>query len=110
MTYKEFKETYKWMLSTYPETSYMYGLDDFNVECEIIHYKKQGSCWVETRREIEVSSNIYYCNVIDAVPFFRRIGGRERVKCSYTRYGYIPYFVSSISPSGEEKVTREFKF
>ena len=110
MNWNESAATYKWMLRHYPNTHYMCNANDLKVECEIIHYEKRGTHWKEMEREREIASNLYYCNCVDAVPWFRNIGGRETVKCKYTTYGYIPYFISSLSPDRTQKVTREFKF
>ena len=110
MVWNEFRETYKWMLHNYPDTYYMCNENSLKIDCEIIRYEKRGTRWKETERYTETADNIYYCNVVDAVPWFRNIGGRETVKMKYTTYGYIPYFISSLSPDRTQKVTREFKF
>ena len=100
---------YKWMLKEYPNTSYIKADEKFAVECEVTRYIKSGSRWKEISRETENASSTYYCNVVDAVPFFRNLG-REIVYTSYTKYGLVPYKIYSISPDGTERIVREFKF
>lgn len=109
MTYSEFRNTYKWTLKKYPDT---YGL--FNngntIRCVIINYDKSGSRWRETSRKEKTVDWEYYMNTVDATPFFRNLGGRETVRMSYTTAGYLPVFISSISPYATMKTTREFIF
>ena len=47
--------------------------------------------------------------IISSIPFFRDLGGSERVTKGYTIAGYIPVELSSISPSRETKIVRSFK-
>ena len=47
--------------------------------------------------------------IISSIPFFRDLGGSERVTKGYTVAGYIPVELSSISPSRETKIVRSFK-
>ena len=109
MTYSEFRNTYKWTLKKYPDT---YGL--FNngntICCVTINYEKIGSRWRETSHEKKTVDWQYYMNTVDAIPFFRDLGGKEAVRMSYTTAGYIPVFISSISPDATMKITREFSF
>ena len=112
MNYTEFQKTYKWMLKKYPETSNIYNPDLSEVigEIEIKNYTKSGSRWIETGSKKEKVTREYYCNVVDAIPFFRNLGGKETVQSSYTYNGYLPVFISSLNPSRDEKTTRYFKF
>ena len=111
MSYKEFRSTYSWMLDEYPETENIYKEDMSEVigQCEIIHFSKAGTRWKEDSRQTEPLTRYYYANVIDAVPFFKGLGGSERVGCSYTKLGYIPTEVSSISPDKQQKTLRIFR-
>ena len=47
--------------------------------------------------------------IISSIPFFRDLGGSERVTKGYTVAGYIPVELSSISPNRETKIVRSFK-
>lgn len=112
MTYREFRSTYRWMLKTYPATDRMYS-DDMERPigtCETIRYTKRGTRWHETGRETETICARYYVNCVDAVPFFRRCCGIERVEMAYTPHGYLPVQISSTSPDRETKIVRKFTF
>ena len=109
MTYGEFRESYGWLVKNYPATSNLYNRDDVEITVEIVNYEKRGSRWREVERKTESADWRYYCNVFDAVPWFRNLGGRETVSCGYTRVGYIPYEVSSISPDKMNKTVRHFR-
>lgn len=45
-----------------------------------------------------------YNNFVESIPFFR-----DRVKCGYTTYGYVPIRLTAISWGGDTKVVREFE-
>lgn len=109
MTYMEFYDTYSWMHKKYPDTSSFCGKMDERVgTVRTTNYKKHGSRWVETNAETIDITGEYYCNCVDAVPFFRRIGGYEKVSMGYTFMGYIPVEIISISPSKDKKTVRKF--
>lgn len=115
MNYKEFKKTYNGVISEYPNTKELYkGAARFESEtigtCEIIRYEKIGRKWIVTRRESETITAYNYFNIFSAVPFFRALGGSEKVKKAYTIYGNIPFRVASISPDGDTKVVRTIQF
>lgn len=112
MTYTEFKNTYRWMVKNYPETTGFYRENEFPIgDCEILNYEKENGKWILTESRTETGiSNIYYCNVVDAIPFFRNLGGSERITKCYTRHGYIPVEISSISPDRQQKTVRKFNF
>jgi hypothetical protein len=112
-TYRSIHDTYRWTLKTYPGTDYLVNptcMDDPVGTVTTIRYRKSGSRWVETKTETEEISRRYYFNSVDAVPFFRSLGGREIVSMCYTRYGYIPYEVISINPDRTERIRRTFRF
>jgi len=108
MTYNEFKNTYKWMLKKFPSISSIFGYE-IKATCIIENYTKIGSKWslTETKTDNNIS-NEYYYNVIDAIPFFRNLGGYEGIEKKYTKYGYIPYKINSISPDKKQKTVRTF--
>lgn len=112
MTYSEFRKTYKWMLDHYTGTYQMYcdRFDDAIIgKLTTITYERRGSRWAEVKREREDLTPAIYCNCVDAVPFFRGLGGSERVECSYTPLAYLPVRISSVSPDKQTRIVREFQ-
>ena len=99
----------------------MYGLNKSVVE-ELKQYKitlitkkyertSSGKSWKKNPVETdeEVISPKKFELIISSIPFFRDLGGSERVTKGYTIAGYIPVELSSISPSRETKIVRSFK-
>ena len=99
----------------------MYGLNKSVVE-ELKQYRitlitkkyektSSGKSWkknpVETNEEV-ISPKKFEL-IISSIPFFKDLGGSERVTKGYTIAGYIPVELSSISPSRETKIVRSFK-
>ena len=99
----------------------MYGLNK-SVVRELENYKitlitkryektSSGKSWkknpVETNEEV-ISPKKFEL-IVSSIPFFRDLGGSERVTKGYTVAGYIPVELSSISPSRETKIVRSFK-
>ena len=114
MKYTEFKNTYKWTVKEYPDTTQLFE-DDLSKavgSCVTIRLEKSGCKWVEIEKEVKQMTIENYFNIVDAVPFFRRLsGGRgEKVVKAYTKYGLIPVEISSLSPNRTEKVIRKFSF
>ncbi len=110
MNYSEFRNTYKWMLKKYYNISNIWG-HDLQADCIIENYIKIGKKWIlqETKTDNNIS-NEYYYNTIDAIPFFRNIGGYEGITTKCTKYGVIPYKINSISPDRTQKTIRTFIF
>ena len=52
-----------------------------------------------------------YNNIVDSIPYFRRLGGHEIVRFEkYSKYGYnIVKYINSISPDGTQSVIYRFK-
>ena len=107
MTYEKFATSYPWLKKNYPEASRILG-NEGTVTKETYH--KVGSRWKLVETETEHFDDRFYCNTFDAVPFFRRLGGYERVTCCYTTLGYIPVEVVSISPDKQTRIVRKFEF
>ena len=59
----------------------------------------------ETIRKVKTD---WYHNIFDGIPFFRGLGGSERVEYGYTYAGYLPVQCTSISPDRETKVIRRY--
>lgn len=107
-SFKELKDTYRWSFKKYPDVSSVIGYS--NIGYEEVTYKKQGSKWVETETE---SNNVdweFYLNTIDAAPFFKNMGGKEKLDVKYTKVGKVPFQITSINPDGDEKIVRTFNF
>lgn len=114
MTYTEFKKTYRWTIKEFPDTTQLFR-DDLGQTigtCETIRFTKVGKKWIETEtRSTEMTIENYF-NIVDAVPFFRRLSGSrgEKITKAYTKYGLIPVEIDSLSPDRTEKVIRRFTF
>lgn len=111
MTFSEFKEKYKYTLKHYPDTSALFEKSD-KITVTTITENKNGTKWTASEPS-KIENNvdyIYYFNTVDAIPFFKNLGGYERVSNAYTKYGYIPVKLVSISPDKNTRITREFKF
>lgn len=110
MTFSEFKEKYQYTLRHYPDTSALFEKSD-KITVETTTENKHGTKWMASETPtIENVDYIYYFNTIDAMPFFKNLGGYERVSNAYTKHGYIPVKLVSISPDKNTRVTRIFKF
>lgn len=110
MPYIEFRKKFHRTLKRYPGMECTYN-PHYAYEVITTKYYKIGSKWHEKTEEktVETVPGNYYMNMIDAIPFFRNLGGSERVQMGYTLAGYIPTQLSSISPDGKEKILRKFK-
>lgn len=110
MSYIEFTKKFHRTLKRYPGMECTYN-PHYAYEVTTTKYYKVGSKWHEKTEEktVETVPGNYYMNMIDAIPFFRNLGGSERVAMGYTLAGYIPVQLSSISPDGTEKIVRKFK-
>lgn len=110
MTYSEFKKTYAWMLKKYPGTSYIFreNMSENIGAMEEITCEKRGGTWKIVNRTFSPLTRAIYCNSVDAIPFFRNIGGYERATCGYTRVAYLPVEIANINPDRTKKVIRKF--
>ena len=110
LPYIEFRKKFHRTLKAYPGMECTYN-PHYVYRVETTKYYKRGNKWIEKEGEkmIETVPGNYYMNMIDAIPFFRNLGGSERVTMGYTLAGYIPVQLSSISPDGKEKIVRKFR-
>lgn len=110
MPYIEFRKKFHRTLKRYPGMECTYN-PHYAYEVTTTKYYKVGSKWHEKteKKTVETVPGNYYMNMIDAIPFFRNLGGSERVQMGYTLAGYIPTQLSTISPDGKEKIVRKFK-
>lgn len=110
MNYKEFSTEYKKTLRRYPSMECTFNTNTEYEFTQVRYEKKAGSNkWVEVERTNEVITGQHYMNIIDAIDFFRNLGGRETVSMGYTSVGYIPVELKSINPDVTVKVVRTFK-
>ena len=89
------------------------GLENYKITLITKKYERtsSGKSWKKNPVETdeEVISPKKFELIISSIPFFRNLGGSERVTQGYTVAGYIPVELSSISPSRETKIVRSFK-
>ena len=112
MNYNEFRKTYNWTLKHYSGTHELYNSDFYGLllgHVTIRKYEKRGTRWYLVSESREDVTPAYYFNTVDAIPFFKALGGSERVSCGYCVRGYVPLEISSISPDKTMKTVREFK-
>lgn len=105
------KTEYHWSIKHYPDISHL-PLDTNEPICKMItrHYRKDGNRWTLDNATEQAISAAYYLNAIEAVPFFRGIGGAERLESSNTSRGHLPIKITSTNKDGSEKTIREFCF
>ena len=108
MTYDEMKREYKFTLKNYPAVSNLF--ESTNIICTTTKEIKNGSRWTAENTTTETIDGEYYVNCIESIPFFRSLDGKERVIKAYTKFGYVPVKIISISPNGLNKTVREFTF
>ena len=89
------------------------GLKQYKITLITKKYERtsSGKSWKKNPVEIdeEIISPKKFELIISSIPFFRDLGGSERVTKGYTVAGFIPVELSSISPSRETKIVRSFK-
>ena len=107
------------MASIYDGFSFRYTWKDdvATVTKEYYTRTKSGKSWCSKpyKTETESISGQYYENYIRSIPHFnRKIWWNEHNSCraewNYTWAGYIPTRVTTISPSGDEKIVAKFRF
>lgn len=79
---------------------------------QIVYRADKKGIWREKETEKrEISENEY--NLLtnkDTLKFFRKLGGNETIKKTYTYNGYCITYLSSTSPDRGIKIVRKFKF
>ncbi len=110
MTYNEIKTNYKWTVKKAPDVINLRDIDGRFITLTETRYTKRGGRWTETESTTELIPVEFYLNSVDAIPFFKNLGGREKLVLAYTQYGHIPVEIQSISPYGENKTVRRFTF
>lgn len=110
MSYAEFKNDYKWTLKAYPQTTNLFEVENITLKETRQTKTSRTAGWKTTETKIETINYIYYMNIVDAIPFFRNLGGAETVTKAYTKHGYIPTKIISLSPDKNDRTIREFIF
>ena len=108
-TYSEFKNVYKWIIAKYPRIDGLYSAEG-EIETTTTYYTKSGSTWKKTATADGRHSYAEYINILDFIPFMRKMGGYERITCSYTKRGFLPVELISINPERTQKTVRRFYF
>ena len=66
--------------------------------------------WLVTESELTNITDEQYNNIIEAAPFFRRLGGSETLTREYTSAGFKVVKLVSKSPDRTLKTVRDFYF
>ena len=109
MTYSEFKDKYRDILKKYPDLTAGFGSSSYIYVMQKDEYEKSGRSWELVDSTTEEVSFEEYMNVISAGPFFKNLGGSERITKSYSKLGLVPVEVTSISPDRTQKSVWKFK-
>ena len=93
--------------------SVLKGLEQYKITLTTERYETTSSGKSSKKNPVEINKSIInsenFKNIISSIPFFRNLGGFERVTKGYTIAGYIPVELSSISPDKKIKIVRKFK-
>lgn len=108
MTYAEFKKTYAYALKHFPSVSSIEL--DAPVAVSVEKQEKIGGRWITSTEKVENFTGENYLNAVEAIPFFKNLGGSEKVSKAYTKYGLIPIEIVSTSPDKNERTIRKFSF
>ena len=68
------------------------------------------TAWQTDQTEVRVITEAQYNSTIDACPFFRRMGGSERLTREYTSWGYKVTQIISTRPDREARSIFRFTF
>ena len=89
------------------------GLEQYKITLTTERYERTSNEKSQKKNPVEINKSIInsenFKNIISSIPFFRNLGGSERVTKGYTIAGYIPVELSSISPDKAIKIVRKFK-
>ena len=108
MSYQEFRHTYSDALKKWPDLAEGYGRN-YQIQLTTENYQKSGSRWELVESSTETVPFEWYMNAIDASPFFKNLGGKEKISKSYTVMGLVPVEIVSTSPDGTERTIRRYK-
>lgn len=108
MTYAEFKKTYAYALKHFPDVSSIEL--DAPVTATVTKQEKINGRWVTSAEKVENFTGKNYLSTVEAIPFFKNLGGSEKVSKAYTKYGLIPIEIVSTSPDKSERIIRKFSF
>lgn len=110
MTYTEFKNNYKWAVKMYPNITSIFEVEKITLKETRQTKTSRTAGWKTTETNTSIINYENYMNIVDSIPFFRGLGGAETVTKAYTRHGYIPTKIISLSPEKRDRTIREFIF
>lgn len=106
----EWKKNYSYLVKHYPDITSLYDVSETFTLFKTI-YIKRGNKWIVESDVIQQNIDVeFYLNTFEAIPLFRAIGGYEKAETKYTRFGKIPFKVTSISPDRQKKIVYEMCF
>lgn len=108
MTYEEFKKTYSYALKHFPSVSSIEL--DAPITVTVTNQEKINGRWITSAEKVENFTGKNYLNAVETIPFFKNLGGSEKVSKAYTKYGLIPIEIVSTSPDKNERTIRKFSF
>ena len=79
---------------------------------KINQVKKPGTkgVWIDESTKTTDITREQHKNIIEAAPFFRRLGGIESMKRGYCSAGFVVFECVSTSPDRLERIVRKFSF
>lgn len=101
--------SYNYYKFTFADSSYL-------ILCDEQRYARTESGRSWKRKPDTIETHVYraeqYQNCVQSVQWFKNVFGarNERAEWGYTRAGYLPIKITSVSPDGAEKVVYSFKF
>lgn len=91
-----------------------YSRDYIRFEKLTYERTKSGKSWMSkpVSAQVKTVDSTFYERYIQSIPFFNHFGGRAycRAQWNYTRKGYLPTVVTSVSPDGQTKIVAKFEF
>ena len=112
MSQEEFEKTYFGVIRKWPATKYLFN--EFlpnNIQIIKSEYVKDDKGqWHLMKHVSKMRNACHYMNILDGIPFFENMGGTENIMCTYTRKGYLPTIIQSVSPDQNEKLIWEVCF
>ena len=95
-------------------SSYTYTPAKITMTRKVYHRTASGKCWKKNPDEVEVEEitreNYGNRTSRETVRFFNGLfGGTCTARYSYSRFGYTPYRITLVNPSGDERIVERFE-